>query len=172
MHNIGCTNLTTPMLWRCAQVNHSGVHPLWIKMERVRDFECKAPCPCAIPLASHHSPPNPDTSHPLLTGRSRETLRRSLNPRACPHVQVLGVRRPACAANFTGWADCGSCWPEGAIIVRNFSCGGLSRTLWRAARYGRRVCGGLAMSLSRECTYVRGRGEGGRDGVVYETAML
>ena len=30
-----------------------------------------------------------------------------LNPRACPHVQVLEVRRLACAAYFNGWAGYG-----------------------------------------------------------------
>ena len=88
-----------------------------------------------------------------------------LNLRARPYVQVLDVRRPARAATFSGWAGCGSLWPDGWVIARNPSCGGLCRSYWPAVRTDGGTCGAVsrpALLILRggmaQCAVRRGRG--------------
>ena len=64
------------------RLDHSGVNFSLIKLTPERDCHCPALCPCASPLDSRVSTPNPDTSHTLLLGSFRGTPHRSPQP-AC-----------------------------------------------------------------------------------------
>ena len=73
------------------RLDHFGVNFSLIKLTPARDYHCPALCPCASPLASRLSPPNPDTSHTLLLGSFRGTPHRSPQP-ACSSL-CAGSRR-------------------------------------------------------------------------------
>ena len=86
-----------------------------------------------------------------------------LNLRARPHVQVLEVRRLACAAYFAGWADCGCRWPEGGgycayflvrrIAVHAVVCGPLrSAGLWQSRDIWACSCGRKGGGVTALCT--------------------
>ena len=98
-----------------------------------RQFLCDQPDYCArfgITLCSALPPhrsssgtqlPIPTPPTPCCQAVFEEPHTDPLNPRARPYVQVLEIRRLACAAYFNGWAGYGCRWPEGGVIVRNFS---------------------------------------------------
>ena len=80
------------------RLDHSGVNLSLIKLTPARDCRCPALCPCAPPLASRVSNPNPDTSHTLLLGSFRGTPHRSpqpacLSPCAGPRGTKARLRR-------------------------------------------------------------------------------
>ena len=79
------------------RLDHSGVNFSLIKLTPERDCHCPALCPCASPLASRDSPPILTPLIPCCWVVVEEPSTDPLNPRARPYVQVLEVRRLACA---------------------------------------------------------------------------
>ena len=151
-----------PMLWRCAQVDQSGVNHLWIKMERVRDSYCTG----ALPL--RHIP-----RLPSLTSQSRHlsSLADRPFPRIPPPIPSTRVLVPMCrSSRYEGpRAPPTSAGGQVAGLVGRRGC--LLRVISRAAGCGA-LCGVRSASLrgsvavSRDWRVSAGRGAAGRDVVV------
>ena len=139
------------------------------KLTPARDCHCPALCPCAPPLASRVSTPNPDTSHTLLLGSSRGTFHRSPQPacsspcagprgtkararrqlQRCGQVAGVGGRRGELCRVIPCVAGCGA-----RSSVRSATIGG-------------------SVAFSRYLGHVSAEGgRGGRDGVEYEAIVL
>ena len=131
-----------PMLWRCAQVDQSGVNHLWIKMERVRDSYCTG----ALPL--RHIP-----RLPSLTSQSRHlpSLADRPFPRIPPPIPSTRVLVPMCRSSRYEGSPAPPTSTAGRVTGVVGRMGGLLCVISRAAGCSAR-CGVRSATLGGSVT--------------------